>query len=43
MENKKPFMYYVGWGLGAIVFTCLAACLAAVCIALTVKFIGWIF
>lgn len=42
MDNKN-FGYLVGKTLGGIFLTCIAACLAAIFIALTIKFIGWIF
>ena len=42
-DEKKTFSYYVGRALGCIFATCIGVCIAAVVVAMTVKFVGWIF
>ena len=43
MNDKKSFGYFVGQIFGAILVACIGICLAAILIAGTIKFIGWIF
>lgn len=42
-DKAKSYGYTVGQALAYIVFTCIAACIAAVCIAGALKIITWLF
>lgn len=42
MKDKK-IGYFIGQTLGAIVLACLCACIGGIAVALTVKFLGFIF
>ena len=43
MNNKKSYGYIVGQALAIIVFTCIAACIAGLCIAGAIKFLTLLF
>lgn len=42
-ENNNSFGYYAGQAIAGIIAACIAACIGGICIALTIKFLGWIF
>ena len=43
MEKKETFSYKVGQLLASVLIGCIAACLSACAIAMTVRFITWLF
>lgn len=43
MNKEKTFGAKIGQFLGAVFITCIAACLSAIAIALTVRFIAFLF
>ena len=43
MDDKKNIYVRIGEFLGAVIIGCIAACLIALALALTVKFITFIF
>ena len=43
MSNKESFATKCGRWLGSLFIGCIAACLSAILIALTVRFVMWIF
>lgn len=43
MEKKDNYSAKVGRFIGNVFVSCLAACICAIAIALTVRFITWIF
>jgi hypothetical protein len=43
MKDTKSMGYIIGQALGVILLACLAACLGGSAIALTLKFLLWIF
>lgn len=43
MKEKKSVGYWIGTILGAVLIACLAACIGGVAIALTAKFLMWLF
>ena len=42
-KNAKNYSDILGRTVGGILLTCVAVCITAVVVALTVKFVGWIF
>lgn len=42
-NDNKNFGYYAGQALALIIAACIVACLGGICIALTLKFLGWLF
>lgn len=42
-DNKKSVGYIIGTVLSAVLIACLAACIGSVAVALTAKFIMWLF
>lgn len=42
-DNKKTIGYVIGTILSATLIACLAACVGSVAVALTAKFIMWLF
>lgn len=43
MNDKKSVGYIIGQILGGVLVACVAACIGGVAIALTSKFIMWLF
>lgn len=43
MKDDKPFSYRLGQFLGGVLLTCAVVCIAGLLIALTLKFLVWIF
>jgi hypothetical protein len=43
MDNKNTFGYKLGQILGGVVLGSVALCIASVVVALTLKFMAWIF
>jgi hypothetical protein len=43
MNDKHSFAYKCGQIAGAVLYTCITACAVSIILALTLKFIFWIF
>lgn len=43
MDKQNKIARFIGQAAGVIVIGCVAACLCALMVALSVKFIAWIF
>lgn len=43
MKDKKSIVEYMGYLVGMALYGCIAACIIALMLALTIKFMIWIF
>ncbi len=41
-KTKKPYGYYIGKAIAAVVITCVSTCVMATIISLTYVFLRWI-
>lgn len=43
MKERRPYTYRLGYFVAIVLVTCLAVCISAVVLALTARFLMWLF